>query len=166
MDWNFRLLKKKGVNHLPNNNRNILLKLHQHNQIYLYLSVKCSKKKTHSEYLNQTRMISQHLLSQLGIMFYDQYYHKMTRILKYIIYERLNKYKLIRRSDNKQLRIDYGNGSQNIISLFAENVNLTQDGYYIPPGMEDLPKKIVKRNNQIIRNVFNDKYKRNRRLNI
>ena len=154
MSWtNSKILRKYHFNKIANNNRNILLQLQKKGWLHLIILLNETKKDTAAKQWNRTLPISERLLSEMSITKRDQYYWKLVRCLRHTLYLKIIRAKLVIRSVNKQLRWDYRNGSNNIIGLYAENINL-QSGFSLPPELEGYPRVIIKKNNTIIRETM------------
>ena len=86
--------------------------------------------------------ISQQVVIQWGVNKTDQYFAKLCRMMKATVRAHISN--LITRSENKQKRHDYRNGSKNPISLFVELRNLTMDGFWVPPGTKNKPEATIR----------------------
>lgn len=155
MSWNSRIIKKYGL-HLDNSlqNRNKILELHKNDTLIILLNVSSIKRAKSDSLWLKTKDISTKLVKQINISKIDQYYHKIIRILRNTLFKKIIRHNLIIRSDNKKLRLDYKKGSNNIISLYAENQNLSE-GCWTPKGMEHLPGKIIRENIRTIKRAYN-----------
>lgn len=150
MYWNKDLLKTNGFNEDWINNRNILLKLTSLDKLGELINMNIKFKTADNHWLDILKNCKE-LLLYIYITDRDQYYYKILRILRYTIFNKIITTKYVIRSKNKKLRYDYKNGcTDNIISLYAENITL-KSGYYIPPKLDYLPKKIINENNKKIK---------------
>ena len=150
MHWNKDLLKTNGFTEDWINNRNILFKLASLDKLGVLINLKIKFKTAHHHWLDIFKKCKE-LLLFIYITDRDQYYYKILRILRYTIFNKIIKTKYVIRSKNKKLRYDYKNGcNDNIINLYAENITL-KSGYYIPPKLDYLPKKIMNENNKKIK---------------
>ena len=145
MYWNKDLLKTNGFNEDWINNRNILLKLTSLDKLGELINMNIKFKTADNHWLDILKNCKE-LLLYIYITDRDQYYYKILRILRYTIFNKIITTKYVIRSKNKKLRYDYKNGCKdNIISLYSENITL-KSGYYIPPKLDYLPKKIMNDN--------------------
>ena len=164
-----------GLRDDPFYNRNLLINLLKTNKdvIKNQITVSKLKKKNAQEVLYISKRKAIQLMDIIGILKIDQYYHKLIRSFSYLIYEIYYKIGSINFSKHRKLKNDYKNGSNNIITHFADNISLTIDGFCIPPGMEDLPGKRFRHTLNKIKNHYGDnsmygqkiKIKKNRGLN-
>ena len=153
MSWNTKLLKYYGFNNDFINNRRIFLKLFPKNINHHLIKIDNLNKKLAEEHWKDTLDISKKLLEYIYITDIDQYYYKILRILRYVIFNIILKTKFILRSYNKQLRYDYKCGENNIINKFVENISL-KDGVWVPYDLQYVPNKLIKENNIKIKKTF------------
>ena len=150
MSWKTNFLDEYKFNDNCISNIKIFQELLKKNYLSDLLDIKNIKKKKSDEHWIDTLNISKELLNYIEITMSDQYYFKILRILRYCLFDKIMRSKLVIRSHNKKLRYQYKCGENNIISAFAENISL-HSGVWVPKGMDSLLTNVIRNNNNKIK---------------